>query len=46
MKIRIGYDMVYSCPQPVPMILMLNTHYSRASDVVVPDHCAPIPGCR
>ena len=36
MKIRIGYDMVYACPQPVPMILMLNTHYSRASDVVVP----------
>ena len=39
MKIRIGYDMVYECPQPTPMILMLNIHYSRASDIVVPDHC-------
>ena len=43
MKIRIGYDMVYACPQPVPMILMLNTHYSRASDVVVPDHVRTDP---
>ncbi len=43
MKIRIGYDMVYECPQPVPMILMLNTHYSRASDVVVPDHVCTDP---
>jgi len=42
-KIRIGYDMVYACPQPVPMILMLNTHYSRASDVVVPDHVCTDP---
>ena len=43
MKIRIGYDMVYSCPDRVPMILMLNTHYSRASDVVVPDHVRTDP---
>ena len=43
MKIRIGYDMVYSCPDRVPMILMLNTHYSRASDVVVPDHVRADP---
>ena len=43
MKIRIGYDMVYECPQPVPMILMLNTHYSRASDMVVPDHLRTEP---
>jgi transglutaminase-like putative cysteine protease len=38
MNIRIGYDMVYSCPQPVPMVLMLGVHYSRTSDVLVPDH--------
>ena len=43
MNLRIGYDMVYGCPQPVPMILMLNTHYSRASDVVVPDHVRTDP---
>jgi transglutaminase-like putative cysteine protease len=38
MKLRIGYDMVYSCPQPVPMILQVNVHYSRVSDLIVPDH--------
>jgi len=43
LRIRIGYDMVYSCPQPVPMVLMLNTHYSRASDVIVPDHVRTDP---
>ena len=43
MKIRIGYDMIYACPQPTPMILMLNVHYSRASDVIVPDHMRTDP---
>jgi transglutaminase-like putative cysteine protease len=35
--------MVYSCAQRVPMILMLNSHYSRASDVIVPDHIRTDP---
>ncbi len=43
MKIRIGYDMVYECKQPTPMILMLNVHYSRMADVVVPDHLLTEP---
>lgn len=43
MKIRIGYDMVYECPQPTPMILQLNIHYSRVADVVVPDHLLTDP---
>ena len=43
MKIRIGYEMVYECPQPTPMILMLNIHYSRMADVVVPDHLLTDP---
>jgi transglutaminase-like putative cysteine protease len=37
MKIRLGYELVYSCPQPVPMILMLNVHPSRVPDLVRPD---------
>ena len=32
MKIRVGYDLRYDCPQPMPMIVTLNVHYSRASD--------------
>jgi len=37
MKTRVGYEFVYSFPQPTPMILMVTIHYSRASDLIVPD---------
>lgn len=37
MKIKVGYELVYNCPQPTPMVLTLNLHYTRASDVLVPD---------
>ncbi|HEX5658233.1 MAG TPA: transglutaminase family protein [Polyangiales bacterium] len=37
MLIRVGYELVYSCPQPTPMVLTLNIHYSRANDLVKPD---------
>jgi transglutaminase-like putative cysteine protease len=43
MQIRIGYDVIFSCPLGAPMILMLNVHYSRASDIVVPDHLTTEP---
>ena len=43
MKIRIGYELVYDCPQPTPMILILNVHYTRVSDMVVPDHMISDP---
>jgi len=43
MFIRIGYEIVYSCPQPTPMILTLNVHYSRASDLTAPDHLITHP---
>ena len=38
MQIQVGYELVYTFPQPTPLILALNVHYSRASDTVVPDH--------
>ena len=37
MKLRVGYELIYECPQPTPMMLMLNTHYSRVDHVVVAD---------
>jgi len=43
MQIRFGYELVYECPKPTPMILVLNLHYSRASDVVTPDHVLTQP---
>jgi transglutaminase-like putative cysteine protease len=43
MLIRVGFEMVYRCPQPTPMILALNIHYSRTSDLVQPDHLRTAP---
>ena len=43
MQIRIGYELIYECPQPTPMLLTLNVHYSRVADLVVPDHIVTNP---
>jgi transglutaminase-like putative cysteine protease len=43
MKIRIGYELIYDCPQPTPMILCLNVHYTRVSDIIIPDHVIADP---
>lgn len=43
MDIRVGYELIYDCPQPTPMLLVLNIHYSRASDIIVPDHIVTRP---
>jgi transglutaminase-like putative cysteine protease len=41
--LRVGYELIYECPQPTPMILTLNIHYTRVSDLVVPDHLVTDP---
>ena len=43
MQIKVGYELSYEFPQPTPMILALNIHFSRASDIVVPDHMHTSP---
>lgn len=43
MRIRVGYELTYECAQPTFMILMLNVHYSRASDLESPDHILTTP---
>ncbi len=46
MQIRLGYELVYECPKPTPMILTLNVFYTRVSDLVIADHIVtrpPIP---
>ena len=43
MHIRIGYELNYECLQPSPMLLMLNTHPSRAPDLIVPDRMVTDP---
>jgi len=43
MQIRLGYELIYECPQPTPMVLALNIHYSRVSDLVIPDYITTSP---
>ena len=43
MKIRVGYEMVYDFPKPTPMIMVLGTHFTRASDIIVPDFLSVRP---
>jgi transglutaminase-like putative cysteine protease len=43
MQIRVGFEMAYRCPQPTPMLLVLNVHYSRAGDLVQPDRLVTDP---
>ena len=37
MQFRVGYELIYDFPQPTPIILVVNVHESRASDLVVSD---------
>ena len=43
MEIRVGYELIYDCPQPTPMMLVLNVHYTRASDILVADRVTTDP---
>jgi transglutaminase-like putative cysteine protease len=43
MQIRVGYELIYDLPRPTPMILTLNIHYTRASDLIRPDHMLTYP---
>ena len=43
MEIKVGYEIIYDCPQPTPMMLVLNIHYSRASDILTPDRLRTNP---
>jgi transglutaminase-like putative cysteine protease len=36
-NIRFGYELTYTCPQPTPMVLMLNVHPSRTADLIAAD---------
>lgn len=46
MLIRIGYEIIFQCPQPTPMVLHLNVDQARARDLTQPDQLVtepPIP---
>ncbi len=43
MKIRFGYELIYTCSQPLPMILMLHAHHSRSADLLRADRLMTHP---
>ena len=43
MQIRLGYELIYRCPQLTPMILNLNIHYTRVADLVRADNMLTDP---
>jgi transglutaminase-like putative cysteine protease len=43
MQLAVGYELIYNFPQPTPIILVVNIHYSRASDLIVPDYLTVEP---
>jgi transglutaminase-like putative cysteine protease len=46
MQIRAGFELVYDCPQPTPMIFNLNVHFTRVSALVGRDDLVidpPVP---
>ncbi len=43
MQLRLGFELIYSFPQPTPIILHVNIHYSRAYDLVIPDRLITDP---
>jgi transglutaminase-like putative cysteine protease len=51
MRLRAGYELQYEFPQTTPIILILNVHFTRVSDLETPDHIiinpsVPISGYR
>jgi transglutaminase-like putative cysteine protease len=43
MNLQVGFELLYDCPQPVPMILIVNVHFSRSGDMVAPDRLTTEP---
>ena len=46
MQLRAGFELVYSFPQPTPIILVVNVHDSRTGDLVTPDKLIADPPIR
>lgn len=43
MLLRAGYELSYQFEHPTPVVLMLNVHFSRVSDLALPDHILVSP---
>ena len=36
MRIRAGYELIYDCPEPTAMLMMISVHASRTADLLTP----------
>jgi transglutaminase-like putative cysteine protease len=43
LQIRLGYELIFQCPQPTPMIMNLHIHHTRVNDLVRPDSMSTDP---
>lgn len=43
MQFTVGYELIYRFPQPTPIILLVDVHESRRSDIVVADELVTEP---
>jgi len=43
LQIQVGYELIYRCPTPTPMILTLSINDSRGSDLIEPDRLVLTP---
>jgi transglutaminase-like putative cysteine protease len=43
MHLRVGYEIIFDFPQATPMLAVLGTHFTRASDVIIPDYLTVSP---
>jgi len=46
MKIRVGFEIAYTAPQPTPMVIMLSIHPSRRHDIIGAESIATAPEVR
>ena len=43
MKIKIGFEIAFEASQPTPMVILLNVHPSRQSDLLTSDQITTNP---
>ena len=43
MQIRVGFELIYWFPQPTPLILVVDVHYSRSADILSLDRLTTDP---
>ncbi|MEP7353592.1 MAG: transglutaminase family protein [Acidobacteriota bacterium] len=43
MQFNVGFELIYQFPQPTPVIMVVDVHYSRAADIISQQHLTTSP---